>query len=75
MQHLGDWSIFGALQVSLGWSRSFLRRGALVPFTANGAHRFVEGVVAIGDAGKAGIVNGSRLTNLLMTINDDPLKV
>ena len=30
---------FGALCVSLCWPHSFLRRGALLPYTANGAHR------------------------------------
>jgi len=56
MQHLGDRLVFGALRASLDWSRSFLRRGALVPFTANGAHRSLRGyLLAIGDAGMAGI--------------------
>jgi len=46
LQHLGDQLGFGALRASLGWSRSFLRRDALVLFTANSAHRLIEGVVA-----------------------------
>jgi len=55
MQHSGDQLIFGALRASLGWSRSFLRRGALVPATANGAHRSLRRyLLAIGDAGMAG---------------------
>jgi len=55
MQHLGDRLVFGALRVSLGWSRSFLRRDALVPVTANGAHRSLRGqLLAIADAGVAG---------------------
>ena len=55
MQHLGDQLVFGALRASLGWWCSFLRRGALVLFTANGAHRSLRGyLLAIGDAGMAG---------------------
>jgi len=57
MKHLGDRLVFGALQASLGWSRSFLQKGALVLFTANGAHRSSRGyLLAIGDAGMAGAI-------------------
>jgi len=30
--------VFDALRVSLCWPRNFLRRGALLSYTANGAH-------------------------------------
>jgi len=68
MQHLGDRLVFGGLRDSLGWSRSFLRRGALVPFTANGAHRLLRGyLLAIGDAGMGGGVFIGRLSRLSTT--------
>jgi len=55
MQHLGDRLVFGASRASLGWACSFLRRGALLLITANGAHRSLSGyLLAIGDAGMAG---------------------
>jgi len=55
MEHLGDQLAFGALQAGSGWSSSILRRGALVLFTANGAHRSLTGyLLAIGNAGMAG---------------------
>jgi len=39
----------------LCWPHSFLRRGALLPYTANGAHCSLRGyLLAIGDAGMAG---------------------
>jgi len=50
--------VFGALRVSLRWPSSFLRRGALLPYTANGANgahcSLRVYVLAIGDAGMAG---------------------
>ena len=56
LQHLGDQLVFGALRASLGWSGSFLRRGDLVLFTADGAHRSLRRyLLAIGDAGMAGV--------------------
>jgi len=55
MQHLGDQLVFGTLWASLGWSRSFLQRGAFMLFTSNGAHRLSRGyLLAIGDASTAG---------------------
>jgi len=61
MQHLGDRLVFGALRASLGRSRSFLRRGALLLFTANGAHRSLRGyLLAIGHADMAGSYIGWR---------------
>ena len=41
----------------LCWPHSFLRRGAFLPYTANGAHCSLRGwLLAIGDAGMAGLV-------------------
>jgi len=55
MQHLGDRLVFGALRASLGASSSFLQRGALMLFTANGAHHSLRRyLLAVGDAGMAG---------------------
>ena len=62
MQHLGDRLVFSALRASLGWSRSFLRRGALMLFTVNGAHRLLRGyLLTIGHAGMAGSGSGSGI--------------
>ena len=50
-------SIIGALRVSLCWPLSFLGRGALLPYTANGAHYSLRGwLLAIDNAGMAGIM-------------------
>jgi len=61
MQHLGDRLVFGALRARLDWSRSFLRRGVLVPFTVNGAHCSLRGYLfTIGDAGMASSCRNSH---------------
>ena len=46
-----------ALRVGLSWPRNFLQRvqGALLPYTANGAHCSLRGwLLTKGDAGMAG---------------------
>ena len=45
------------LRVSLCCPRSFLRRGALLPYTANDAHYLLRGyLLVLGDAGMAGAI-------------------
>jgi len=73
MQHFGDRLAFDALRASLGWSGSYLRRGALMLLTADGAHRSLRGyLLAIGDTGTAGILC-NKVYQLLFDEDANPI--